>query len=230
MDWIELALAMGLFMVSHRLPAALGVKGRLLATLGPRLYIGLFSALSLGLLAWVIVAAGRAPHLPLWDPMGWHRWAVNIAMPLAVILAALGTAAPNPFAFEGRATGFDPARPGIAGLTRQPLLWALALWSGSHLLANGDLAHVLVFAPFLALSLLGMPVVEARRRRAMGAAAWERASARTGLLPCAALLTGRWRPAPGLTPALGLRLALGLTLWAALWHLHAPLIGLSPAP
>ena len=218
---------MGLFMVSHRLPAAFGLKARLVALMGERGYTALFSLASLGLLWWLILAAGRAPFVPLWDQEGWHRWAVNIAMPLAIVLGTFGIAAPNPFAFEGRSTGFDPDRPGIAGLTRQPLLWALALWAGAHLLANGDLAHVVLFLPFLALALAGMPVVETRRRKAMGPAAWQRLTARTGLIPLAALFTGRWRP-HGPPPVL--RSLLAIAIWAGLWHLHAPVIGVWPAP
>lgn len=227
MDWIELAAAMALFLLSHRVPAALGLKTALVRRLGERGYGIAFSMLSVGLLWWLIAAAGRAPFVPLWDQQGWHRWAVNIAMPLAILLGAFGTLAPNPFAFEGRQVGFDPDRPGIVGLTRQPLLWSLALWSGAHLLANGDLAHVVVFAPFLLMSLIGMPMVERRRRRAMGSTEWTARAARTGLLPFAALLQGRWRPR-GL-PSLP-RLGLALALWAGLWHLHAPVIGVWPAP
>lgn len=227
MDWIELALAMGLFMVSHRLPAALGLKGRIVNALGERGYTAVFSILSLTLLWWLITAAGRAPFVPLWDQQVWQRWAVNVAMPAAIVLGTFGIAAPNPFAFEGRQSGFDPERPGVVGLTRQPLLWALALWSGAHLLANGDLAHVLLFAPFFLMTLLGMPVIENRRRRALGEGDWQRLTARTGLLPGAALLSGRWRP--GALPALP-RLGLALLIWIGLWHLHAPVIGLWPAP
>ncbi|MCU0828802.1 MAG: NnrU family protein [Tabrizicola sp.] len=157
MDWIEFAMAMGLFMVSHRLPAWMGVKERMITALGAQGYMIAFSVVSLGLLWWVVVAAGRAPFVPVWDHEVWHRWVVNLVMPGVAVLAAYGIAAPNPFAFEGRATGFDPARPGIAGVTRQPLLWALALWAGVHLLANGDLAHVLLFAPFLGLALAWRP-------------------------------------------------------------------------
>ncbi len=75
MAWIELALAMALFLASHRIPAALGVKGRLLAALGPRGYGILFSVASVLLLWWLISAAGRAPFVPLWDQEPWHRWA-----------------------------------------------------------------------------------------------------------------------------------------------------------
>lgn len=225
MAWIELALAMALFLASHRIPAALGVKGRLLAALGPRGYGILFSVVSVLLLWWLISAAGRAPFVPLWDQQPWHRWAANIVMPLAIALAVFGIAAPNPFAFEGRRTGFDPARPGIAGLTRQPLLWSLALWSGVHLLPNGDLAHLMLFGPFLILALVGMPMVERRRRREIGAADWQRLTAHTGLIPFAALLGGRWCPRS--LPPLA-RTAVLLLTWAAVWHLHEPVIGLWP--
>ena len=223
MDWIELALALTLFFASHRIPAALGVKARLVGLLGARGYGLAFSVVSLALLGWLIVAAGRAPFVPLWDQAQWHRWAVNLTMPLVIALGVYGVGAPNPFAFEGRTQGFDPARPGIAGLTRQPLLWALALWSAVHLLANGDLAHVLIFAPFLVLALAGMPMVEARRR----GPDWAQLTARTALIPGLALVTGRWRPQA--LPSLP-RAALALGLWAAIWHLHAPVIGVWPGP
>jgi len=227
MDWIEFALAMTVFLLSHRIPAWTGVKAPLTALLGPRVYTAAFSLVSTALLAWVIVAAGRAPYVGLWDTALWHRWAVNIAMPLALALIVFGTAAANPFAFEGRGGGFDPVRPGIAGLTRQPLLWGLTLWSGAHLLANGDLAHGLLFGSFAVFSLAGMGLVERRRARAMGQAEWQRLSPNTGLVPFAALGAGRWRPV-GL-PSVG-RSGLWVLIWAGTWLLHAPAIGVSPAP
>ncbi|MDQ2095120.1 NnrU family protein [Rhodalgimonas zhirmunskyi] len=227
MGWLEFALAMGLFMASHRIPAALGVKDALTRTLGPRGYTVAFSVMSILLLWWVIAAAGRAPVVTLWEQSPLSRWGVNIAMPLAIALAAFGTMAPNPFAFEGRAKGFDPAHPGIAGVTRQPLLWALLLWSGAHLWANGDLAHVILFATFALFSALGMKIVETRRRRLMGPQDWDRLSAQSGLFPFAALVTGRWKPSAA--PSWP-RLAITLAGWAVLWHLHAPVIGVYPAP
>ena len=66
------------------------------------------SALSLGLLYWLIVAAGRAPYAELWPQEPWMRWLVNLAMPLAVLAAATG---------------------GMAGL-----MAAFTLWAGAHLL------------------------------------------------------------------------------------------------
>jgi uncharacterized membrane protein len=227
MDWTELILAPALFFVSHRIPAMIGVKAPLIAALGRRGYTVAFSLMSTALLVWVIMAAGRAPYVGLWDHAIWHRWTVNFLMPFALALIVFGTAAPNPFAFEGRADGFDPTKPGIAGLTRQPLLWGLALWSGGHLLANGDLAHGLLFGSFALFSLLGMGLVERRRARAIGAVEWQSLSHHTCLFPFAALLSGRWRPFQG--PPFW-RTILWLAVWIGLWLLHAPVFGVSPAP
>jgi uncharacterized membrane protein len=226
MAWVEFLVALGLFFLSHRIPALMGIKAPLTAALGPRGYTAMFSLASTALLFWVIFAAGRVPYVALWGHAQWHRWAVNITMPLALALIVFGTAAPNPFAFEGRSTGFDPARPGIAGLTRQPLLWGLALWS-AHLLANGDLAHGLLFGSFALFSLVGMVLVERRRARNMGQADWSPLTAHTSLVPFAALLSGRWHP--HVLPSVR-RACLWLVAWAGLWLLHAPVIGVTPAP
>ncbi|WP_299932359.1 NnrU family protein [uncultured Pelagimonas sp.] len=226
MGWIEFGLAMMLFMASHRIPSALGVKDSLIERLGSRGYTALFSIASTLLLLWVIWAAGRAPFVPLWDQTPAARWAVNLVMPVVIALSAFGVGAPNPFAFEGRSTGFDPDHPGIAGVTRQPLLWALALWSLAHLWANGDLAHVILFGTFAGFSLLGMKLVERRRARMMGHD-WDRLSAQTALVPFAAMFTGKWRPQSG--PSL-VRLTIAVIAWAAVFHLHEWVIGVMPNP
>jgi len=226
MDWLEFGLALALFLLSHRLPALLGIKDRLIARFGRRAYGMAYSLLSLALFAWVIAAAGRAPFVVLWDQQGWMRWLVNLIMPAVFLLGSCAVAAANPFAFEGRKQGFDPAHPGIAGLTRQPLLWAMALWAGVHLIANGDLSHVVLFGAMLALTLSGIALVERQARRRLGAD-WQRLTARTSLIPGAALLSGRWRPR--LNPPWR-RLALALLLWTVAFHLHEPLIGLWPGP
>ena len=227
MGWIEFTAAMLAFLMSHRVPIWLGVRNSWMQRLGVPVYMTLFSLISLGLLWWVIMAAGRAPMVTLWYQSMAARWAVNIVVPLAGILTACAVAAPNPFSFEGRSTGFDPDHPGIAGFTRQPLLWALALWGAVHLWANGDLAHVILFSIFTLFAVMGMMLVERRKMREIGPEEWARLSARTSLFPGLALLQGRWHPS--LRPPL-LRLGMALIGWALLWGLHLPVIGVSPIP
>ncbi len=225
--WGELLAAFAAFFLSHALPSRPALKARVVAVLGRAGYGVAFSLLSTGLLYWLIVATGRAPYVELWPPALWQRWTVNIIMPMVVLLGTFGVAAPNPFAFEGKAAGFDPTRPGIAGVTRQPLFWAMLLWSLAHLLANGDVAHGLMFGAFAALAAAGMKLVEARRARTMGAAEWARLTAHTGLWPLWALFSGRWRP-HALPSAK--RLGLAVVIWWSLLELHPLLIGPSPLP
>ncbi|MET4102151.1 putative membrane protein [Roseovarius sp. MBR-78] len=223
MGWAEYILALAMFFLSHRLPLRPSVKAALVARLGARGFGLGYSALSLGVLYWVIVAAGRAPHVPLW---GWAAWQghVTLAVMLAVcLLVALAVARPNPFSFGGReGAGFDPARPGLVRYTRHPLLWALALWAGAHLLPNGDLAHVVLFGLFAGFALLGRWIVDRRRKRVMGAD-WARldTARRAGPL---------WPPRPASWPATGLRLAIGLALYGLLIAAHPLVIGVSPLP
>lgn len=226
--WLPFALAFAAFFASHAVPARPPVRRRLVALMGERGYLAAYVGMSLLVLAWLIVEAGRAPYVGLWSFAPWQLWVPNLAMPVVCLLAAFGTAAPNPFSFGGRAVHrFDPEAPGIAGLTRHPLLWALALWSLAHLVPNGDLAHALLFGVFAGFALLGMRMLDRRARRRMGEAEWRRLAARTSLLPGAALLSGRWRPA---APPQAGRLAIAAAAWALLLALHPAVIGVSPLP
>lgn len=224
---MEFGIALGFFLLSHRIPAWLGVKAKLEQVLRPRGYTVFFSVLSVALLVWVIGAASRAPVVQIWTQTQAARWGVNMVMPVVVVLAVFGIGAPNPFAFEGRAGVFDPNRPGIAGVTRQPLLWALLLWSVAHLIVNGDLAHVILFSVFAAFSGLGMLIVERRRRHLLGGQVWHEKARQTRLVPLMALLQGLWRPS-GL-PSL-YRLGLAFVIWAILFSAHEFAIGVTPVP
>lgn len=130
MEWAEFTAALAAFLGSHVVPMRL--RGPLVARFGKRAYVLGYSLLSLGLLYWLIVAAGRAPWVELWPQALWMRWGVNLAMPVAILLAAAG---------------------GMAGL-----MAAFALWAGTHLIANGDLAHVLLFGILLVYALFGLAV------------------------------------------------------------------------
>lgn len=57
----QFLLALGAFLLAHAVPPLPAVRGRLVALLGRRAYLILYSALSLVLLAWLISAASRAP-------------------------------------------------------------------------------------------------------------------------------------------------------------------------
>jgi len=219
-DWAEYALAFAAFFLTHSLPVRPPVRPWLVARLGHAGFGLGYSELSLGVLAWLIGAAGRAPYLPLWPWAAWQTHVVLAVMLPVCLILALAVARPNPFSFGGAGNDrFDPARPGIVRLTRHPLLLALALWAGAHLLANGDLAHALLFGTFAGFALLGMRLIDRRKRRETGAA-WARLEA--------ARCRGPLRPASW--PGVALRLGLGGVLYAALVWVHPWLFGVSPLP
>lgn len=227
--WGAFAAAFAVFLLSHALPARPSVRRALVARLGERGYLALYSLVSLAVFAWLMVAAGQAPFVPLWDFAPWQLWVPPIAMAGACLLAAFGIGAVNPLSFAGRSgAAFDPDQPGIAGVARHPLLWAIVLWAASHAVPNGDLAHVLLFASLAGFSLAGMAVIDRRKRRQMGTAAWAVLAARTSFWPAAALVSGRWRPRPALPSPR--RLAAAALAYLVLLLLHLPVIGVSPLP
>ncbi len=226
--WWEVALALVLFLVSHGLPVQPPVRTWLIRHLGRGVYLALYSTLSLVLLVWLVAAVGRAPYVELWAPAPWQRWVPFLAMPLACLLLALGLGARNPLSLGGRSEGFDPARPGLAGITRHPLLWALALWAAAHALANGDLAHVALFGAFALFSLLAGRAIDRRRQSALGPSKWRALAASAPFLPFGRL--GQTRLAGWSAASLAVRLPAAALLFLALLHLHLPVIGVSPLP
>lgn len=222
--WPGFVLAWVAFLGAHIVPMLPTVRARLLAVLGRAGYFAAFGSLS-ALLLWLLIrATNAAPLVELADQMPWQRWLVNIAMPVAILLATYGAAAPNPFGLGRKGPGFDPDRPGILGVTRHPLMWAVVIWAMVHLIANPDLAHVIFFGVMLVYAARGIAKAEARARADGTLAAL---GARTGSWPLAALVAGRWHPR-GLPPLRPLLWA--VLVWALVYGLHPYVIGASPLP
>jgi uncharacterized membrane protein len=227
--WNELIFVFALFFLSHIIPVRPTIREWLIRHIGKALYLAAYSVLSIFLFVWLIVAVGRAPYLPLWPFAPWQLWIPNVAMPFVCLLLAFGMAVPNPLSIASRNDeSFDPDHPGIAGVTRHPMLWAAVLWAIAHIVPNGDLAHVLLFGLFSAFSIVGMLAIDARNQRVLGAANWRRLSHRTSQFPLAALVGRRWQPSLGENNLFRLIAAVGL--YAGLLALHQPVIGVSPLP
>lgn len=226
MSWVPFGLALAAFVGSHYLPGATGLRAVLVARFGRRAYFTGYGLLSIVLLGGLIVAAGAAPYVELWPPAPWQRWVPNVAVPVAFVLAACGAGIAQPFTLGGRGPASGTA--GFAAVTRHPLLLALALWSGAHLVPNGDLAHAIVFGGFLAMSFVAIRAFDARAMRALGPAAATAAFRASPMLSVAPLADSGWRRHA--LPRLAPRALVGLALWAAAFHLHAAVIGVSPAP
>ncbi len=216
--WAEFVGAFFVFFASHRLLAMPRIKAPLSARLGAGGFSALYSAISVVALAWIILAAGRAPYVELWQSRPWMKHVTLALMALAALIFALALGRPNPLSFGGlRDRRFDPAHPGLIGWMRHPLLAVLGIWSLAHILPNGDLAHVLMFGQFLVFAVIGTRIIDRRRQRQMGAEEWRRLA---GLAAASRRLEVS---RSGL-----MRLLAGLALYAALLWLHQPVIGVDP--
>lgn len=220
---ISLGIAGVAFCGSHVLLSSTGLRGSLRDQLSERGFLAIYSLTALATFAWFLVAYAHAPTIVLWPRQRWTALVPVVLMPLAAVLLVAGYTTPNPTAvgMERSVRADDPA-PGILRVTRHPVMWAIALWAISHLIANGDLRSLLFFGAFAGLSLGGTVLIDRKKRLALGSD-WSRLAELTSNLPFAALVAGRtrlrWRDISWL------RVIAGLLLYAVFYNAHAIIAG-----
>lgn len=221
-DWIEFFAAFVTFFISHSLPLRPTIRAGLTEILGRANFLVAYSGVSLVTLYWLMSAAGRAPYLELWSYASWQNYVPIIAMVASTACLAFSLFRPNPFSFGGTNNDqFLPSHPDIVRWFRHPLLVALFIWAIAHLVPNGNLAHVLVFGSFALFSLLGMYLIDARRRRELG----NRWSNLTQELRESPIL-----PRPTSKPLALFRAISGVLAYVTLSTLHPQLTGVQPWP
>jgi uncharacterized membrane protein len=161
------------------------------AKLGVQAYRGLYAMLSLAGFVLIVWGFGIARQTPvqLWmPPVGMRH--------LAALLTLL--------AFVLMASAYVPGNM-IKARVYHPMVVSVKVWAFAHLLANGNLAHVLLFGSFLAWSVL-LFIASRKRDRREGTVY-----------------------AVGQAGATGVAVAVGVASWIAftLW-LHGWLIGVRP--
>lgn len=143
-----------LFFAVHLIPTLPELRTRLMGMTGSRPYSGLFALASLVALVLVVWGYGHMQGLgrgnpQLWVPPPWTRHVTMLLMVPALILLV---------------AAYVPSR--IRTAVRNPMLTAVMLWAFGHLLANGDLASVLLFGSFLVYAVYDM--VSVTQRAALG--------------------------------------------------------------
>ena len=216
------------FWVALHFAVAGPLRPRLAARLGEQAFRGVFSLLSAAGLVWLILAYRAAPQVPLWQPIPGAAYIAIVLMFVAFLLLAFSIGAANPTLAGADMLLKDrlPIR-GITRITRHPGLWAFALWALAHLLANGDLAGVLLFGAILVTALNGMVSIDRKRRRVLGQS-WDAFAAATSRVPFGAIVAGR--NSLHLEELSLWRAAVGVALFAAALWLHGPVIGVLPSP
>lgn len=220
------------FLAIHLLVAGTPVRDMLTGAIGEGPYLGLFSLASLGVIVWLATAYGAAhasaDNRTLFNlGQGFHDLAIPVVL-IAFLIGVPGLTTPNPTSVGQSATAAkEETVRGILRITRHPFLWSVAIWSAFHLGANGDLASVIFFGTFLALSVLGTFSIDAKRMRKMGDA-WSAFAGRTSNVPFGAIVSGRNSFKPG--EYLDWRFLAALAVFAVVLFAHARIFGASPFP
>ena len=92
----EFFMAIGAFLLAHVIPPMPPVRRFLIGIAGRPGYLVGYSLLSLALIAWVIVAARRAPYVELVGREHWQLLVQLAIVPLAAWLFIAGFAEANP--------------------------------------------------------------------------------------------------------------------------------------
>jgi uncharacterized membrane protein len=140
-----LILGLVLFFLVHLIPARPSLREALVARLGAGGYKIAFSLFSLVAFALIVQGKGGAHYVELWQPPAWTRH-----VPLALM----------PIAFITLVAAYLPCN--LRRILKHPMLVAIKLWALSHLVANGDLASVVLFGSFLAWAVLDRISVKRR--------------------------------------------------------------------
>ena len=166
-------------------------RSRMMARIGEKPWKGLVTLISIAGFVLIVIGYGQARLNPvvLWVPPVWTRH-------LALLI--------NLAAFISLTAAYVP-RNSIKAKFGHPMVAGVKAWAIAHLIANGNLADLILFGTFLAWSVLDFR--NSRRR--------DRAN-------------GTTYPA-GTTGRNVMTFAIGIVAWAVFtFYLHARLIGVSP--
>lgn len=130
---IGLVLLLGVHMVR-----LIGLRGPVVRLISEPLYAVFYSVISAVGLALVIYGHILShPSPTVWLPPEWTRTVALFAVPVSLVLLV---------------AAYLPSH--IRSLTRHPMTLAVFLWSGAHLLANGEQASIVLFGSFFVWSIV----------------------------------------------------------------------------
>ncbi len=134
----------------------IGIRALTVRVIGEPLWAVFYSVLSAIGLALVIYGHMLAhPSETIWSPPAWTRTVALVAVPLSIVLLI---------------AAYVPSH--IRAFTRHPMTLGVFLWSGSHLLANGEIASVILFGAFCVWSAVLLIEAYARGGHFAHAGSW----------------------------------------------------------
>jgi uncharacterized membrane protein len=151
---LVLVIGLVIFFAIHLVPSNAAMRDGLIARFGLTGYKAIFGIVSLVGFALIVIGFAKLQMHPgknpqLWVPPLWTRHlAAGLMLPAIIALVA----------------AYVPSR--IHTALKHPMLVAIKIWALAHLLANGDLAALVLFGSFLAFAVYDRTSV--KKRHALG--------------------------------------------------------------
>jgi len=120
-----------LFFGIHAVPMFPSFKASLESSCGAMRFKGIYTLIALSGFALILLGYSRAEFRPVFSPPVWAPLFAYLAMPISFCLL-VAAYVPNNF----------------RRVIRNPMLSGVLIWALAHLIANGDLASVLLFGLF----------------------------------------------------------------------------------
>lgn len=199
------------FILSHPLRAPL------VARMGERAFMAVYSLVALATFAWMVIAFRAAPAgLYLWAVPAWFGTVAQLVMLFASILL-VGSFFGNPAMPEAKVKDWAPR--GVFAITRHPMMWSFALWAFVHGALAPEPRNLILCGAIGFLALAGAAGQDAKKARLMGPK-WRGWVSRTSFVPfMRGPLPAIW---PGTVPVAG-----GLLLYLVATWAHGPLGGVA---
>jgi uncharacterized membrane protein len=183
MSPLESLIVANLLFVGGHLAMSHPLRAPMVGVLGERGFLGVYSLVSLGLLAWVGHVFPQAQSTWMAWPSGDALWIVASVLTIVALALLLGSLRGNPALPQTDALVAANARArGVYAVTRHPMMWAFALWAVAHVLVWPSPRTLVTAGAMGVLALVGAHLQDGKKRALMGEA-WRGWEARTSYWP-----------------------------------------------
>jgi uncharacterized membrane protein len=150
------------FALSHPLRAPL------VARIGEKGFLLLYSLVALATFAWMVLAFGAAPPGDL-GGSGEAGWIVATVLALPALVLFLGSLRGNPaFPKPAAPKQIERAPTGVFAVTRHPMMWGFALWALAHIVLWWSTRTLIVAGAVLFLALVGARMQDRKKAALLG--------------------------------------------------------------
>lgn len=167
--WASIAFVGSHFAMSHPL------RRPMVAILGEKGFLGIYSLISLGFFAWMIVAFRAAPANG-GVGSGVVGWIAASVLTLVALVLFAGSLKGNPALPDPQHSVTIPSEAkGVFRVTRHPMMWGFALWAIAHIILFWSMRTHILAGAILVLALFGAHFQDRKKLQLLGErwADWE---------------------------------------------------------